>query len=329
MSLKFYCQYTELWTCYNLGLKAATKAQKYDKICEKKISTPIERPDYAFVKRLFRDLFISQDYEFDYVFDWTVLKYKQGHKQKQSPGAPIARPIQAHGPKQAGVNGVINHNEAQEHVETSRPTGQAAWSQDKQATNNDRNPDVRHTVNLRQDMAAGKAQLTTSVALPSSQWKNYSDSRHKGQFDAVHHNQGIAKKGGKGTKGGVVSEVMEGAITFCWSCSDDVSLFIVMLAKSSHGSCHEVTLPGCVYWLWIFDPKVENEVLHFEANKDKSVNFSCKSRRNLVESWEMQRVEEDDGKQRNKACQMKAGPRLMPLVLDIRKHYGQGRYHDK
>jgi casein kinase 1, epsilon len=40
-------------------------------------------------------------------------------------------------------------------------------------------------------MAAGKAQLTTSVALPSSQWKNYSDSRHKGQFDAVHHNQGI------------------------------------------------------------------------------------------------------------------------------------------
>lgn len=28
-----------------------------------------------------------------------------------------------------------------------------------------------------------------------------------------------------------------------------------------------------------------------EANKDKSVNFSCKSRRNLVESWEMQRVE--------------------------------------
>ncbi|NP_001151462.2 Casein kinase 1-like protein 3 [Zea mays] len=197
------------------GLKAATKAQKYDKICEKKISTPIEvlckscpvqfssyfhychslafdqRPDYAFVKRLFRDLFISQDYEFDYVFDWTVLKYKQGHKQKQSPGAPIARPIQAHGPKQAGVNGVINHNEAQEHVETSRPTGQAAWSQDKQATNNDRNPDVRHTVNLRQDMAAGKAQLTTSVALPSSQWKNYSDSRHKGQFDAVHHNQGI------------------------------------------------------------------------------------------------------------------------------------------
>jgi len=107
------------------GLKAATKTQKYDKICEKKISTPIEvlckscpvefasyfhychsltfdqRPDYAFVKRLFRDLFTRQGYEFDYVFDWTVLKYKQGQKQKRSPGVP-ARPIQEDVQKQAG-----------------------------------------------------------------------------------------------------------------------------------------------------------------------------------------------------------------------------------
>lgn len=68
-----------------------------------------QRPDYAFVKRLFRDLFTSQGilsntmhgvskffllfktntfrhfstgYEFDYVFDWTVLRYKQDQKQK-------------------------------------------------------------------------------------------------------------------------------------------------------------------------------------------------------------------------------------------------------
>jgi hypothetical protein len=47
-----------------------------------------------------------------------------------------------------GVNGVFHHNEAQEHVETSRPAGQAAQSQGKQATNNDRNSNVRHTMNL-------------------------------------------------------------------------------------------------------------------------------------------------------------------------------------
>lgn len=83
------------------GLKAATKKQKYDKIREKKVSTPIEvlcksysvefasyfhychsltfdqRPDYGFLKRLFRDLFTRQGYEFDYIFDWTALKHNQ------------------------------------------------------------------------------------------------------------------------------------------------------------------------------------------------------------------------------------------------------------
>ncbi|KAJ1281861.1 hypothetical protein BS78_03G006000 [Paspalum vaginatum] len=200
------------------GLKAATKTQKYDKICEKKISTPIEvlckscpvefasyfhychsltfdqRPDYAFVKRLFRDLFTRQGYEFDYVFDWTVLRYKQGQKQKQSPGAPIARPIQAGAQKQAGANGVCHHNKARdcrEHVETSDPAGQAEQSQGKQATDSDRNSNVQRTMNLRQDMAGGKAQLTTSVKLPSSLWKNDGDSRQNGQFDAAYRDQGF------------------------------------------------------------------------------------------------------------------------------------------
>ncbi|KAF3436130.1 hypothetical protein FNV43_RR23222 [Rhamnella rubrinervis] len=83
------------------GLKAGTKKQKYDKISEKKMSTPIEvlcksypsefvsyfhycrsmrfedKPDYSYLKRLFRDLFVREGYQFDYVFDWTILKYPQ------------------------------------------------------------------------------------------------------------------------------------------------------------------------------------------------------------------------------------------------------------
>ncbi|KAL5729125.1 non-specific serine/threonine protein kinase [Ranunculus cassubicifolius] len=94
------------------GLKAATKKQKYDKICEKKLSTPIEvlckshpvefasyfhychsltfdqRPDYGFLKRLFRDLFTREAYEFDYIFDWTILKYQQAQKTKSQPRPP-------------------------------------------------------------------------------------------------------------------------------------------------------------------------------------------------------------------------------------------------
>ncbi|CAH2052941.1 unnamed protein product [Thlaspi arvense] len=83
------------------GLKAGTKKQKYDKISERKMLTPVEvlcksfpseftsyfhycrslrfedKPDYSYLKRLFRDLFIREGYQFDYVFDWTILKYPQ------------------------------------------------------------------------------------------------------------------------------------------------------------------------------------------------------------------------------------------------------------
>ncbi|XP_076886784.1 casein kinase 1-like protein 2 [Bidens hawaiensis] len=83
------------------GLKAGNKKQKYEKISEKKVSTSIEalcrgyptefasyfhycrslrfedKPDYAYLKRIFRDLFIREGFQFDYVFDWTILKYQQ------------------------------------------------------------------------------------------------------------------------------------------------------------------------------------------------------------------------------------------------------------
>uniref|UniRef100_A0A7N0TP60 non-specific serine/threonine protein kinase n=1 Tax=Kalanchoe fedtschenkoi TaxID=63787 RepID=A0A7N0TP60_KALFE len=99
------------------GLKAGTKKQKYDKISEKKVSTPIEvlcksypseflsyfhycrslrfedKPDYSYLKRLFRDLFIREGYQFDYVFDWTILKYP--HIGSSSRGRYSAKPAAA------------------------------------------------------------------------------------------------------------------------------------------------------------------------------------------------------------------------------------------
>uniref|UniRef100_A0A0D6QTD8 non-specific serine/threonine protein kinase n=1 Tax=Araucaria cunninghamii TaxID=56994 RepID=A0A0D6QTD8_ARACU len=83
------------------GLKAGTKKQKYDKISEKKIATTTEvlcmsypsefaqyinyvrqlrfadRPDYTYMKKLFRDLFVREGFETDYIYDWTILKYQQ------------------------------------------------------------------------------------------------------------------------------------------------------------------------------------------------------------------------------------------------------------
>ncbi|XP_021752753.1 casein kinase 1-like protein 10 isoform X2 [Chenopodium quinoa] len=102
------------------GLKAGTKKQKYDKISEKKMLTPIEvlcknypseftsyfhycrslrfddKPDYSYLKRLFRDLFIREGYQFDYVFDWTILKYPQIGSSSRS--RPTAKPALNPGP---------------------------------------------------------------------------------------------------------------------------------------------------------------------------------------------------------------------------------------
>ncbi|KAL8513795.1 hypothetical protein ACS0TY_013055 [Phlomoides rotata] len=99
------------------GLKAGTKKQKYEKISEKKIMTPIEvlcksypsefisyfhyvrslrfedKPDYSYLKRLFRDLFIREGYQFDYVFDWTLLKFPRigwNSRPRDPSGNPVA-----------------------------------------------------------------------------------------------------------------------------------------------------------------------------------------------------------------------------------------------
>ena len=81
-------------------LKATTKKQKYEKIFEMKMSIPVEvlckdfppefarylnycrglrfeeQPDYVYLRQLFRILFCSQNHQYDYNFDWTILKQK-------------------------------------------------------------------------------------------------------------------------------------------------------------------------------------------------------------------------------------------------------------
>ncbi|KNC49510.1 CK1/CK1/CK1-D protein kinase [Thecamonas trahens ATCC 50062] len=80
------------------GLRADTKKHKYERISEKKMTTPVEllckghppefaiflnytrslrfddRPDYGYLRKLFRDLFLAQGYRYDYVYDWTTQR---------------------------------------------------------------------------------------------------------------------------------------------------------------------------------------------------------------------------------------------------------------
>eukprot|EP00918_Siedleckia_nematoides_P040447 GHVU01087786.1.p1 GENE.GHVU01087786.1~~GHVU01087786.1.p1 ORF type:complete len:479 (+),score=32.51 GHVU01087786.1:41-1477(+) len=98
------------------GLKAATKRQKYERISDKKMSTPIEelckgfptefatylnfcrsqrfddKPDYSYLRQLFRNLFHRQGFTYDYVFDWNMLKFGGGRSSDDSePGRRDAR----------------------------------------------------------------------------------------------------------------------------------------------------------------------------------------------------------------------------------------------
>jgi len=80
------------------GLKATTKKEKYERISEKKITTSVEQlckgfppefttylnytrslrfddtPDYTYLRKLFRDLFIREGFEYDCGYDWDDKK---------------------------------------------------------------------------------------------------------------------------------------------------------------------------------------------------------------------------------------------------------------
>lgn len=102
--LLYFCRGSLPWQ----GLKAGTKKLKYDRIMEKKMTTPTDvlcqgfpleftiylnycrtlrfddKPDYTYLRKLFRDLFLREAFHYDYVFDWTVLKYQQEAKKEKS-----------------------------------------------------------------------------------------------------------------------------------------------------------------------------------------------------------------------------------------------------
>ncbi|KAH9762460.1 Casein kinase 1-like protein 3 [Citrus sinensis] len=162
------------------GLKAATKKQKYDKICEKKLSTPIEvlckshpvefasyihychsltfdqRPDYGFLKRLFRDLFSREGYEFDYIFDWTIIKFQQAQKNRPQPrvspvpgGSSHAVPMDMNN-RQGSINGP-HSADVTEHIRSSNMTAPGMRMQFKSALGKHLNPDYTVDKNIASD----------------------------------------------------------------------------------------------------------------------------------------------------------------------------------
>lgn len=108
----YFCRGSLPWQ----GLKAATKKQKYDRIMEKKMTTPTEvlcrgfpnefaiylnytrslrfddKPDYSYLRKIFRDLFVREGFQYDYVFDWTVYKYQKNAQAIQQAAGNSSQP---------------------------------------------------------------------------------------------------------------------------------------------------------------------------------------------------------------------------------------------
>ncbi|EAQ89733.1 casein kinase I [Chaetomium globosum CBS 148.51] len=110
----YFCRGSLPWQ----GLKAATKKQKYDRIMEKKMTTPTDvlcrgfpnefaiylnytrslrfddKPDYSYLRKIFRDLFVREGFQYDYVFDWTVYKYQKNAQAIQQAAGNTAQATQ-------------------------------------------------------------------------------------------------------------------------------------------------------------------------------------------------------------------------------------------
>ena len=106
-SLGYMFMYFNLGSLPWQGLKAATKKQKYEKISDKKMSTPVEvlckgypnefatylnycrslrfedKPDYSYLGELFRGLFHKLGYTYDYIFDWSAKNPTPSHSSGQ------------------------------------------------------------------------------------------------------------------------------------------------------------------------------------------------------------------------------------------------------
>jgi len=81
------------------GFKAKTKEEKYKMIKESKVNTPIEimtqgypkefaeymnhcknldfteDPDYSYLRRIFKELYVRSGCENEFIFDWTIQRY--------------------------------------------------------------------------------------------------------------------------------------------------------------------------------------------------------------------------------------------------------------
>lgn len=167
------------------GLRAATNKQKYEKIGEKKQSTPIaelcegfpeefaiymnyvrklgfeETPDYDFLRELFMKVLKSTGEEEDLVFDWMMLNSGKGWEaSRNSPSAALA----------------------QAHANASSPHGQRTDREHRRERDRERAP--RTSSRQVQDNTSPTAPLVLSPA-PAHVKRRAAGTRETGNISSV------------------------------------------------------------------------------------------------------------------------------------------------
>uniref|UniRef100_A0A7S4USZ4 non-specific serine/threonine protein kinase n=1 Tax=Paramoeba aestuarina TaxID=180227 RepID=A0A7S4USZ4_9EUKA len=99
------------------GINAPTKKQRYQEISDKKLATPLDqlckgipaefgaflkyarslrffdKPDYSYLRKMFRDLFIREGYKFDCMYDWCVMNESPKEGEKISKGEKLKKKL--------------------------------------------------------------------------------------------------------------------------------------------------------------------------------------------------------------------------------------------
>ena len=128
------------------GLKANTKKQKYERIMDRKMSTSTEqlckgyatefrsyfeycrslrfedRPDYAYLKRLFKELFYRKGFQYDNMFDWTVLNLQQERSRGVVPNTSSQPSQPQQQQAQAQQDAAVRTSEHHESHQSGRPS---------------------------------------------------------------------------------------------------------------------------------------------------------------------------------------------------------------
>ncbi|KAG7545798.1 Protein kinase domain [Arabidopsis suecica] len=86
-----------------------------------------QRPDYGFLKRLFRDLFSREGYEFDFIYDWTIIKYQQAQKTRNQsqavPGSSNARAMPMDTSNHRGGTNISHEAQVSDRVRSANANG--------------------------------------------------------------------------------------------------------------------------------------------------------------------------------------------------------------